>query len=323
MKQTVFTNYLKRIDSLNTRQYRELKEKIEKKDSIKYVSRAIDDSFDDVKCPHCNSFSIQRWGIRNDLQRYKCKSCKKTFNTLTGTPLAYLHKKGRWLNYSECLKEGLSVRKAATKCGIHRNTSFRWRHRFLYNNKSIKTTSLSGIVEVDETYFLRSEKGSRKLKRKPRKRGAKAKLRGYSNQQVCVFIGRDRAQNTYDKILNRFNSKELSNSLTGILSRDSLLCSDSKSVYKKFTNENNIRHGCLNLSKGEIVKKDIVHIKNVNAYHSRLKGWMRRFNGVATKYLDNYLSWYRCLDEFNMDIDSLTILLRAKSADNYTTNHFR
>jgi len=71
------------------------------------------------------------------------------------------------------------------------------------------------------------------------------------------------------------------------------------------------------------VKKDIVHIKNVNAYHSRLKGWMRRFNGVATKYLDNYLSWYRCLDEFNMDIDSLTILLRAKSADNYTTNHFR
>ncbi len=27
------------------------------------------------------------------------------------------------------------------------------------------------------------------------------------------------------------------------------------------------------------------HINNVNAYHGRLKEWMRRFHGVATKNL--------------------------------------
>ena len=36
-----------------------------------------------------------------------------------------------------------------------------------------------------------------------------------------------------------------------------------------------------------------LHIDNMNGYHSRLKEWLRRFHGVATKYLDTYLGWRR------------------------------
>jgi hypothetical protein len=39
-----------------------------------------------------------------------------------------------------------------------------------------------------------------------------------------------------------------------------------------------------------------LHIKNVNAYHSRLKQWLARFNGVATKNLPNYLGCRRALE---------------------------
>lgn len=39
-------------------------------------------------------------------------------------------------------------------------------------------------------------------------------------------------------------------------------------------------------------------INNVNGYHSRLKGWLRRFNGVASFYLEHYLGWFRTLDRF-------------------------
>jgi hypothetical protein len=42
--------------------------------------------------------------------------------------------------------------------------------------------------------------------------------------------------------------------------------------------------------------RGIYHIQNVNNYHNRLKGWIQRFNGVATKYLDHYLSWFQFLD---------------------------
>ena len=38
------------------------------------------------------------------------------------------------------------------------------------------------------------------------------------------------------------------------------------------------------------------HVQNVNAYVSRLRSWMRRFKGVATKYLASYLGWFRMLD---------------------------
>jgi len=37
-------------------------------------------------------------------------------------------------------------------------------------------------------------------------------------------------------------------------------------------------------------------VQNVNAYHSRLKVWVRHFKGVSTKYLDSYLGWFRTID---------------------------
>jgi hypothetical protein len=33
-----------------------------------------------------------------------------------------------------------------------------------------------------------------------------------------------------------------------------------------------------------------------NAYHGRLKQWLNRFNGVATKNLPNHLGWRRALE---------------------------
>lgn len=35
------------------------------------------------------------------------------------------------------------------------------------------------------------------------------------------------------------------------------------------------------------------HIQHANSFHSRLKGWVKDFNGVSTKYLNNYLTWFR------------------------------
>ena len=56
-----------------------------------------------------------------------------------------------------------------------------------------------------------------------------------------------------------------------------------------------VHHEAMNLRAGERVRGPW-HIQNVNAYHSRLKGWMHRFRGVATSYLESYLGWFRALD---------------------------
>ena len=72
-------------------------------------------------CPHCKSSEKVRWGKRQGIQRYKCKACKKTYNSLSGTPLARLRKKELWLEYASCLVNGVSIRKAAALCSVSYN----------------------------------------------------------------------------------------------------------------------------------------------------------------------------------------------------------
>lgn len=70
-------------------------------------------------------------------------------------------------------------------------TLFYWRHKILAALKQIPTETFQGIVEMDETYFLYSEKGRKDIsERTPRKRGGKSKYRGISNDQVCVMVSR-------------------------------------------------------------------------------------------------------------------------------------
>ncbi|MCT4638974.1 MAG: IS1595 family transposase [Bacteroidales bacterium] len=311
------------VKDLDTKSYSRLKEAIEKRDSVKFVSYLLNNDNNKMCCPYCKSESIHKWGIRNDLQRYKCKECVKTFNVLTGTPLANLHKKGRWLSYAQCLIDGLSIRKAAAECGVHRNTSFRWRHRFLQNANHIKPDKLSGIVEVNELIFAKSEKGSKKLKRKPRKKGYRSPKHIPSSNRVFTLFCRDRSKNMFDDILNKFSAEHIRSDLSSLIEKDTLFCSHNKAAYLKYTKENRVRHGVLNMSKGESVKKDVVHINNVLLYQFNLQVWMIRFRGVATKYLHNYLSWYREMDEFDFSITPETVLVRAMRPERYNTNHFR
>jgi len=287
------------------------------------VSQLLNRESSDITCPHCKSKHLQKWGVRNDMQRYKCKVCKRTFNSLTGTPLSRLRKKGRWLTYAKCLKEGFSIRKAAKECGVHKNTSFRWRHRFLKNATDIKPESLNGIVEINELFFARSEKGSKNINRNPRKRAYKCKAAIPIDQRIFTIFCRDRSKNSYDNIVSSFSTKTVKPLIDKLISRDSLICSQDKEVYLKYSRLSGIKHGKLRIAKKEVVNRGIVHIQNVRLYQTKLQIWMQRFHGVATKYLNNYLSWFREIDEFDFTISPETILIRAMRHQRYNTNHYR
>lgn len=318
MDKEEFKKWLRSINKLSHSQHRKLQDTLRQMYSRRQVSLELETPMEFVTCPHCKGKRIVRWGKRTDMQRYKCKDCNRTFNCLTGTPLAYLHRKGHWLDYAQCVKEGCSVRKAAKKCGIHRNTAFRWRHRFLENTRTVKAQCLQGIVEVDELYLMKSEKGSKSLVKSPRKRGVKNRERISKAQQVCVFMSRDRNHNVFDSIFDRLSVGKLTQEFYEHMATDALFCSKKNEVYRDYVGSNNIRHGVLDFEKGEYVKKDIVHIRNIRDYQQRFRGWvLNHFRGVATKYLENYLSWFRGLEEFEGKITPLTILLRAKSGGVY------
>jgi len=262
-------------------------------------------------CPHCGHDEIKRWGNAHGLPRYRCRVCDKTFNALTGTPLARLRHREYWAEYSQALIDGLSVRKAGRYCGVNKDTAFRWRHRFLTAFAAAEPTHLHGIVEVDETYFLESHKGERNLPRPARKRGGKASKRGLSSEQVPVLIARDRNHVTLDAVLPKANAQFVTEALKPVLDVDVILCSDANPIYRVFARKVHIEHRPLNLSAGVRVQDHAFHIQNVNAYDSRLKGWMYRFRGVATKYLPNYLGWRRCIEKFGCELSPKVMLNQA------------
>lgn len=295
MERKPFLQLLAQLESLTHLQKQKLLSQINENSEKKSVS-LIESSFNDAKfCPHCQSFEISRWGKSHDLQRFRCKNCKKTFNALTGTSLSRLRYKELWLQYSQCLHDGETVRKAAEVCGIDNTTSFRWRHRFLNRSTENKQAKMTGIVEADETFFTESSKGNRRItERKARKRGKSAKkLKG---ERVPVLIVRDRSGTVADFVFNELSKKEVHDSLRPLMDKEVVLCSDGNSFYQTFAKQENIPHKrIISLDKEYVVDK-IFHIQNLNAYISRLKSWMIRFNGVATKYLSNYLAWRKVLE---------------------------
>jgi transposase-like protein len=250
-----------------------------------------------LACPACHSPHLHRHGHAHGLQRYRCVPCGRTFNALTGTPLARLRHKSLWLDYADCLLASDSVRKAASQLGVHRNTTFRWRHRFLSLAKTDRPHRLHGIAEADELYLLESEKGARQMTRPPRRRGGHARQRGISNEQVCILVARDRTGQTLDFVTGKgaLTKAQLHHCLLPMIDKDVLLVTDGHRAYRAFAREAGISHRAVNLRAG-IRVQGAAHVQNVNAYHSRLRQWLGPFHGVATRYLPNYLGWRWILD---------------------------
>jgi transposase-like protein len=313
MKAKEFQTLAKALEKLTRHQRKLMAERLEKIGNAEAVNTLIESRASEMPaCPKCHQHEkIAKWGTVSGLQRYRCAVCKTTFNALTGTPLARLRKKEKWLEYAKQMTEGTSVRKSAAACDVHRNTAFRWRHRFLALPDGLKAKSLVGIAEADETYFLESFKGKKRgMPRVAHKRGTKAKKPGTSDEQIPVLVARDRAGHTADFVLEAVDKEHVWIVLAPLLAEDSILCTDGSKTLTAVAESIGVTHHAVNLSAGIRVDGPW-HVQNVNAYHSRLKGWMDRFHGVATHYLPNYLGWRRLIERAGPALSPTTLLSAA------------
>jgi transposase-like protein len=257
---------------------------------------------DGIECPHCRNMEPQgivKFGVRKGIQWYRCKACGRTFSGVTGTLWSYTKKAFHvWNTFITSMMEGHSVRKSADVCKIHRNTAFIWRHKILdalahHQNSQGRMT---GIVEADDTFFPLSYKGSEPIGRKARKRGEPASKRGISKEKVCVSCAVSRNGQVYSKVsaLGKPTANALKTVFRGRLSKKAILCTDNDRAYVKYGNDSPLK--CIQLPNG-IKKLGTYHVQNINGYHSRLKQFIRRFKGVSTKYLNNYLVWCNVIQE--------------------------
>jgi transposase-like protein len=263
-------------------------------------------------CPHCANRDVVRWGRASDLPRYRCKSCSRTFNALTKTPLAHLRLKQKWAEQTRALIDGVSTAKAAARCGVHYTTAFRWRHRFLASLAGDKSRTMTGVVEGDETFILESFEGKRSdMPRKPRKRGGKSAKRGLSAEQIPVIVSSDSAGSTTDAVLPRLNRASIAAALGGVVTPSNQFCCDGGNAIVAFARKAGIPTHILPAPGKPNPQAPDFHINNVNAYHGRLKEWLRRFHGVATKNLPNYLGWRQTLEAMGQTASAAAMILGA------------
>jgi transposase-like protein len=307
MKEPLFTELLQQLSLLSPSQHQRLHDYLQQHETSACDLLSLNAA--PSKCPHCTEPKLRPWGSSHGLPRYRCAACHRTCNPLTGTPLARLRKREQWIAYAQALINGSSVRQSAKQCSINKNTSFLWRHRFLLLASQHQAEHEEGIVEADETFLLESFKGQRSLLRPARKRGGVGKTRGTNDDQVPVLVVRDRHKATADFILKKINKENIEEALSPLIDKDAILCTDGAAVYSSFAKKSGIKHEVI-YSRGPRAR-GVFHIQNVNAYDSRLKEWMRRFHGVATKYLSNYLGWRRMLERYQTSIKPELCLFEA------------
>lgn len=301
----LFERLMANLEGLTDEQRERVAERVktlsERADSARLIAERLGTP---TVCAYCGDSAVVRHGHSAGHQRYRCKACGRTFQALTGSPVLRLRDREKWLAYTDCMSRGMTLRATAKVVGLTVDRAFRWRHRFLQFLSEQRPCGLTGVVEVDETVFRRSFKGQRQgMPRTAKKRGGPAP-EGQEGERVNVLVAVQRGTRLVtDRVLDDLSAATMTAVLRPALAADAVLSTDGNPSYRGVATNLGIQAGHFVASYDGPGGDGVWHVQNVNAYDSRLKGWMGRFHGVATKYLGNYLGWRRLLDRFQ---DSLT-----------------
>ena len=230
-----------------------------------------------IECPKCHSEKVIKFGFYNGIQRYKCKNedCCKTFIDEKSNPFRYSKKfKENWEQYFELFIKGLSLRECAAKMGITLVTAFFWRHRFLADlcEKSY-IKKIGSYVELTKLVLYENFKGDR----------------GYHGEERDKIIVVN-ALNDYMDISSIIAGRkflgfyEIRDNIIPRIDAKAYVVGFQDSRLKMFAN-------ALNEIRNVKLREDINELKIDLAYSNKVKKWLIKFNGVASKYLDHYLSW--------------------------------
>ena len=264
-----------------------------------------------TECVHCAAPSLQRWGeTRTGLQRLRCKACRRTFSSATGTVLERIRRPEKLL---AVLRDMMSTSprscRALARClELDKTTVWRWRLSLLQALIGAGASELNGIVEADEKFFRESRKGSREWvdhERDPTRHAEPDRPRwrdfrrlrllfpaGLSAWQIPVLTLTDRTGARRADVLPDRRATSLVSRLEAHVGQDAVLCTDDDSAYDLFARQRAMPHYRLHPKKGPRVIAKAFHMQTVNNLHSRFETFMKPFCGPATKNLPAYAAWF-------------------------------
>lgn len=223
-------------------------------------------------CPICGSSEYIKYGSYKEIQRYKCKECRKTFSKATNSLWSYSKKDAKiWVEFIELMMEKKSLRFCADKLKINLATAFYWRHKILHGLAlDVNPNELKGDIYISKALIPENFKGCRNILTPLRHNIWIVAAKGMEDSMLVKRISRG----FWD--LNSFNEKiysKIDKKAYIIPYADRyisvLAAKHNKKIIKETSDENRIRF-----------------------FRNHLNKWLRSFYGVATKYLEEYISLF-------------------------------
>lgn len=243
-----------------------------------------------LRCVRCESPNVVRWGSFAGRQRYRCRACRRTFSDLTSTPAAYAKRLALLPAYRTCLQQCLSVRASAHAIGVHPTTAFRWRHRYLDAMLVLEQTLLTGLVELAESFVLCTDT--------VRVRGRRRRLSDFRERRSWISAMRDRSGRSRMFHVGEWRGA-IWEEMIDTMAPDAVAFIGRAGRYSA-AGRVAAAHGIPYLRVAGPHRRNpsarLLHVHAASAMIADFRRWLRRFRGVKSRYLDNYVFWYGTLD---------------------------
>ena len=217
-------------------------------------------------CPSCNSDNFVKNGSKYGLQRYYCKNCKTTFALTTDTFMEGTNWTWEvWVKLVQMTVNNFSLDEMVDTLekdyhldGITRNAVHLARHKLLHAMSLMPKPTLTGIVQVDETFFRENQKGTRtdlgkKLinvvpnvipVRLRRKGYVPSRLGTMSPEHVCVVCAVDNHNRAVSIVISmgKVNPQQFTDHFDQHFQDITYLCSDGSPIYNDYCGLKSIPH---------------------------------------------------------------------------------
>lgn len=328
------------LDNLKPYQ-KKIMEKLLGKFSVINNMNALDIEQDEkMYCRKCGKDHFVKNGTYKGNQRYKCKGCGSTQYHDANTCLYNLKLKDKWVDFVLLMLEKekkLSCQEIADELAINKKTAHHWRHRFLKAIEEQGDLELGQEVELDEVYLpfcVKGRIGKEKYDKyiKPgHPKNVESQLRKEEkkmekeNYQVIFMCSHNRMKDfnfTPVKVQKKgiIGQEDVKSTLSSFdLSEKTVITDSEPSLKAYFSSCENIEHRTFRSSdiKNGQVKEKGIHNNNINNTMMRLKNWLKDFFGVSTKYLSNYLLWFRFRDNFELDKIKPMVVKSVRGRNSY------
>ncbi len=189
------------------------------------------------------------------------------------------------------MRVGLTCRAAARHVGIHKDTAWRWRHRLLAEHLRLGWPALRGTLETMERMTLVSQKGERGLPPMPRMHRDRFRS---GRERAWLLITRDRDGNVFERVLRSVppTATDVAEVLGPRCGRVEWLLA-RRTPYELLAAQRGLAYANATVGWGA----PQFSILRVLRYDRRMRDWLVRFCGVATRYLERYMRWFALVDQ--------------------------